>query len=143
MDIRQPKTPKEFDAYYDLRWRVLREPWNQPRGSEKDELEDKSIHIIAVDGGRVIGCGRVHLISPINAKIRFMAVEEEYREKGIGGKILSELEKRAKMKGANKIVLNARDIAVGFYEKYEYKVVGKGDTLFGSVPHFKMEKSFD
>jgi hypothetical protein len=33
--IRPPKTKSEWENYYDLRFRVLREPWQQPRGFEK------------------------------------------------------------------------------------------------------------
>ena len=36
---RPPQSAEEFAAYYELRWRVLREPWSLPRGSERDELE--------------------------------------------------------------------------------------------------------
>ena len=57
--IKQPKTEKEFEAYYDLRWRVLREPWQQLKGSEKDELENESFHIMACDeNNNIVGVGR-------------------------------------------------------------------------------------
>lgn len=140
MEIRQPKTPKEFFAYYDLRWRVLRKPWNQPRGSEKDDLEDKSIHIIAVNGGKIIGCGRLHFNSLDEAQVRFVAVEESCRGKGVGRKIMAELEKQAKKKGAKKITLNCRDTATEFYKKLGYKITGDAPKLFGCICHFRMEK---
>ena len=37
--IIEPQTPKEFEAYYLLRYEVLRKPWKQPFGSEKDDME--------------------------------------------------------------------------------------------------------
>ena len=60
VEIREPKDNSEFEAYYDLRWRILRKPWGQERGSEKDELEEEAFHVIAVDNGRIIGGGRGH-----------------------------------------------------------------------------------
>ena len=45
INIKEPVTEEEFEQYYILRWRILRQPWNQPRGSEKDDKENKSIHI--------------------------------------------------------------------------------------------------
>lgn len=36
---------ENFEEYYYLRWKVLRKPWNQPIGSEKDELE-KTAYIL-------------------------------------------------------------------------------------------------
>jgi len=29
--LRRPTSPDEWDAYFDLRWRILRQPWRQPR----------------------------------------------------------------------------------------------------------------
>ena len=37
-----PTTPEELDKYYDLRWRVLREPFQRPKGSEQDEYDPVS-----------------------------------------------------------------------------------------------------
>ena len=65
-----PDTPELWDAYYDLRWRLLREPWQQPRGSEKDELEKEAYHCIAIDEhGSVIGVGRIHKQTEFIAQI--------------------------------------------------------------------------
>lgn len=140
MKISEPKTKKDFEEYYDLRWRVLREPWGQPKGSEKDSLEDKSIHIMAVEGNQVIGCGRLHFNSPEEAQIRYMAVEEDMRGKGVGSRILTGLEKKAKKKKAKRIVLNARESAVKFYENNGYIVTGEGHKLFGEIEHKRMKK---
>ena len=38
MIIRSPSQTSEYNAYYSLRWQVLRAPWKQAKGSEKDEL---------------------------------------------------------------------------------------------------------
>jgi ribosomal protein S18 acetylase RimI-like enzyme len=140
MKVRAPRTEREYEKYYDLRWRILRKPWNQPRGSEKDELEGQSIHLMACEKGKVVGMGRVHFNSPKEAQIRYMAVEEGLQGKGVGTMILRELEKRAEEKGAGHIILNARESAVGFYKKHGYRIVGKARTLFGVIPHYKMRK---
>ncbi|MEJ2362384.1 MAG: thioesterase, partial [Gammaproteobacteria bacterium] len=36
---KSPQTKQEWQAYFDLRWRILRAPWQQARGSERDDLE--------------------------------------------------------------------------------------------------------
>ena len=140
MKVGKPRTKKEYQKYYDLRWRILRKRWNQPRGSEKDELEGQSIHLMACEKGKPLGVGRVHFNSSEEAQIRYMAVEEGLQGKGIGTIILKELEKSAKRKGANHMTLNARESAVGFYKKQGYRIVGKASTLFGVIPHYKMRK---
>ena len=141
MKITEPKTKLDFDSYYDLRWRVLRKPWKQPKGSEKDDLEDKSIHLMARAGPNVIGVARAHFNSANEGQIRYMAIDQQYRGKGIGSKLLAELEKRVRQKGTCLITLNARETAVGFYENHDYEIVAKSHTLYNSIEHFKMTKN--
>jgi len=141
MKASEPKTKEEFGKYYDLRWRILRKPWNQPRGSEKDELEGQGIHVMVTQGSKVIGAGRGHLNTADEAQIRYMAVDDGFQGRGIGSMILKRLEEKLKQRGANHIVLNARESAVDFYKRHGYKAAGRAHTLFGSIPHLKMRKN--
>jgi GNAT superfamily N-acetyltransferase len=139
--IATPSTDQEFEKYYDLRWRMLRKPWDQPRGSEKDALENTSIHLMVCDDkDNIIGIGRAHFNSAEEAQVRFMAVEEGYQKKGIGSIILTELEKKIIDHGAKYIILNARDTAIPFYKKHLYYEVKMTVSLFGSIPHHVMRK---
>jgi GNAT superfamily N-acetyltransferase len=141
MFIRPPANESEFDAYYALRWRILREPWNQPPGSEKDEFEAEAIHLAAWDGsGRLLGIGRLHGIDKNCGQIRYMAVDPTQQSHGIGKAILQELEVRAIEAGIQEIKLNSRQDAVPFYQKNGYQVLGPAHTLFGTIPHFEMWK---
>lgn len=120
---------------------MLRKPWNQSKGSEKDELEDKSIHVMACNKDRIpVGVGRAHFNSDEEAQIRYMAVEKEWQGKGIGKMILNYLEEKIKEKDAKRIVLNARDIAIKFYEMQGYEIVKEAHTLFDVILHYKMMK---
>jgi ribosomal protein S18 acetylase RimI-like enzyme len=141
MIVRPPQTPDEFERYRDLRWRILRAPWNQPKGTEVDEIEKSAFPIMVCEvDGIPIGVGRVHFNSKVEAQIRSMAVEEEWRGKGIGAMVLKELEQIAIEKGAKKIILHARDNAVKFYECNGYKIVKTSHTLFEVIAHYLMEK---
>jgi len=138
--IREPVTKEEFERYYNLRWRILRQPWNQPVSSEKDDKEDQSIHIVACIDDEIVGCGRGHFNSQTEAQIRYMAVEKGFQGEGIGTQILKALEKKLTKKGAKSIILNARKNAVLFYQKLGYEIVEKSQTMFGEIEHFKMKK---
>ena len=143
MQIRivQPKTERQIQDYYDLRWRVLRSPHGQPRGSEKDDLEELSIHLIAYyDKDIPAAAGRAHFNSAREAQVRFMAVDPLYQNLGIGTSLLSGLEKKVRTRGAEYIILNSRGSAIGFYEKNGYRTIGEAGTLFGSINHFIMRK---
>ena len=141
IEARSPATGDERERYYKLRWRVLRAPWSQPRGSEKDDREDEAIHAALWDGsGAAVAVGRVHLNSATEAQIRFMAVDPSWARKGLGSKILAELEASAAALGAQTVVLNSRQEAQEFYRRNGYDVVGEANTLFGAIAHLRMEK---
>jgi predicted GNAT family N-acyltransferase len=143
MTITHPVSQEDFERYYDLRWRLLREPWKQPRGSEKDDLEERALHIMICNDDRVpVAVGRAHFNSATEAQIRFIAVEPRFRKSGLGSVILKRLEDDVRKLGADCVILNSRDNAVPFYEKHGYKVVSRSYTLFESIPHFLMRKDF-
>jgi predicted GNAT family N-acyltransferase len=138
---RQPETPAEWEDYYDLRWRILRAPWNQPRGSEKDDREAESEHfMVAGPNSRPLAVGRLHFNNATEAQVRFMAIDPEARHRGLGSVILRECERRARIGGATSIVLNARDDVQGFYSRHGFVVVGPAETMFSVVKHVRMRK---
>ncbi len=117
--LQGPKSPSEWDAYFDLRWRILRQPWSQPRGSERDSEDNSAFHLLLMDAaGKDLACGRLHLPAPGEAQIRYMAVEEQARGCGYGSRILGALEAEARGRGARRIVLNARDNVTEFYTRH-------------------------
>ncbi len=139
-EIREPETKAELEQYYQLRWKILRKPWNQPKGSERDELDNSAMKIIAVENGKVVGCGRGHLNSKEQGQIRYMAVDKSFQRQGIGTELLKTLEIKLKNNGAKKIVLKAREKAVSLYEKQGYEIYKEGEILFGEIKHFWMRK---
>src|SRR5205814_3452307 len=75
-----PKFPDEWGGYFHLRWRILRGPWGQPRGSERDLMDDSAFHLFLLDSARKpLACGRLHFNAPDEAQVRFMAVNENAR----------------------------------------------------------------
>ncbi|MDA3814269.1 MAG: GNAT family N-acetyltransferase, partial [Candidatus Cloacimonetes bacterium] len=138
--IKEPKTEEEFKEYFDLLWRILRKPWDQPKGSEQDEMDENSIHIMAISNNKIVGCGRGHFNSTKQAQIRYMAVDDDSRRQGVGLRILKALEEELTRNGAKEIILKARENAVSFYEKHGYKIYKEGEILFGEIKHYWMRK---
>lgn len=137
----EPQSEADWQSYFDLRWRILRAPWNQPRGSERDAQEDQGIHLMLCDPSRhAVAVGRLHFRSPGEGQIRYMAVDQAFAGHGLGSRILRELESRASSAGVRRLVLNARKDVVPFYLKHRYSVTGPADTLFGVIEHVRMEK---
>jgi predicted GNAT family N-acyltransferase len=124
-----------------LRWRILRAPWGQPRGSERDALERDAVHRVLCDAsGKVVAVGRLHRSGDREAQIRYMAVETGYRCQGLGSHILQALEQAAKAGGSSRIVLHARETAVPFYRNRGYRLLEPSHLLFGEIQHVRMIK---
>ena len=138
----EPQTPEEFKQYYSLRYEILRKPWGQPKGSERDNDDEISHHRLIIDEitGDTIAVGRLQFNTKEEAQIRYMAVADNYQGQGLGSKIVTALEDIALDKGANRIILQARKNAVQFYQSNGYKVVEKSYILFDEIQHWLMKK---
>ena len=133
--------PIEFESMFDLRWRVLRQPWYQPKGSETDPEESKAIPFIALLEDVVIGTARYHGLNDNVGQIRFIVVEEQYRRRGVGRSLMEAIHVSARSR-VKFLILNARETAVKFFEKLGYEIVGDGPLLFGKIKHKKMAFKF-
>jgi GNAT superfamily N-acetyltransferase len=142
LQVRAPASTDEWLEMYQLRWQILRQPWNQPVGSERDEYDDTACHRIAIlpDFG-IIGTGRLHQTKQHEGQVRYMAVRPEYRNKGIGKAILTALEDHAKSTGIQRITLHAREAAMPFYRDLGYELIKKSHLLFDTIQHHEMQKS--
>jgi len=136
-----PATEAQWQGYYQLRYLVLRAPWQQPPGSERDELEPQAHHRMIVNAaGEVLAVGRLHLVDADTAQVRYMAVAEPARGSGLGAVMLQALEQQAVAIGAQRVILNARESAVVFYKKSGYQLGTQQPPLFG-IAHWQMHKA--
>ena len=142
MNIIEPKSSEEFSKYYNLRYKILRKPWGQPIGSERDKGETKSIHRMIIDDktGKVLAVGRLQFNSIDEAQIRYMAVLDEFQGQGLGSQIILELEDVARENGNKWMILSARGNTIQFYQNNGYEIVRKTHLLFGEIQHWLMQK---
>jgi predicted GNAT family N-acyltransferase len=107
---------------------------NIPEAEEWDELDARSIHVLARDeGGRAIATGR---LTP-DRKIGRMAVVAAWRGKGVGEAIMRTLIEQARAMHYDSILLHAQTHAVAFYERAGFKVEGDVFDECG-IPHQHM-----
>ena len=142
MKIIEPNSSAEFEQYYNLRYEVLRKPWLQPKGSEKDNGDKSSIHRMIIDesNGKAVAVGRLQFNTSEEAQIRYMAVSDNYQLKGYGNIIVKTLEDIAMNKGIRNIILQARENALKFYWKNGYEIIEKSYLLFDEIQHWLMVK---
>ena len=142
LKIVEPKSIEEFESYFQLRWEILRKPWGQPKGSERDEFDSAGFNrMVLNEKGYPIGVGMLLINSVQEAQIRFMAVSENCQGMKVGTRLMDCLESIACEHKCSHIILQSRENAVKFYEKSGFKVVEKSYLLFGEIQHFLMQKN--
>ncbi|TSJ45848.1 GNAT family N-acetyltransferase [Fluviicola chungangensis] len=138
--VKTPGSEKEWDAYYDLRYRILREPLGKERGSERNEGDQTGIHFALYENDVLIAVARLDCVHETICQVRFVAVESHLQGKGYGRRIMTAVENEALKRGYHKLILHARDYALPFYEKLGYILVGPSYKLFDMLQHFEMFK---
>lgn len=130
---------KDYDDVIKLRYEILRKPLNLHFTAEQLAAEKDYFHLGYFKDEKLIAC--LMLVPEENGKMKMkqVAVENEWQGKGIGAKLVSAAEKFASEKGFSIMYCHARDTAVPFYKKLNYKRVGE---MFEevSIPHWEMEK---
>jgi GNAT superfamily N-acetyltransferase len=100
-------------------------------------VEGRGAFVIAYLDGEPVGCGAVRRINTNECEIKRMFVAPPARGRGIGGKILGELESVARDLGAQRLVLETgtrQPDAIAMYARAGFKQI----PLFGdyaSTPH--------
>lgn len=141
IEVKNPKTEQEWESYYDLRYRILREPLGKERGSERNDGDENGIHFSLYENDQLIAVARLDTVDQTTCQARFVAVESNLQGKGYGKEIMTELENKAERLGYSKLILHARDYALPFYEKLGYTLVGPSYKLFDVLQHFEMYKN--
>jgi len=140
MEIRTPQTESEWEAYFDLRYRVMREPLGKERGSERNEGDTTGIHFALYEDETILGIARLDKVDDHICQVRFVAIEEHLQGKGLGNKLMVAVEQCGTKLGYTKMILHARDYALSFYEKLGYQLIGPSYKLFDVLQHYEMEK---
>ncbi|MEC9056415.1 MAG: GNAT family N-acetyltransferase [Verrucomicrobiota bacterium] len=131
---------KAYGEMLSLRKRILRDPLGLKWTEEEESWEPREQHFgVRVDSG-VVACVVIRPLGNRTAKLRQMAVEPAWQGTGIGRGLLEGVEKILVTEELDRIELNARETAVGFYEKQGFRKMGE-EFLEVTIPHWKMVKA--
>jgi hypothetical protein len=123
-----------------LRNDVLRKPLGLELTAEELAREGDQLHFGLFErDDNLVACVVAVRLSPTDARIRQMAVSPTHQRRGLGKKVMNELEANLRSRGLTNLVLHARASAVGFYEKLGYTVSGD-EFIDVTVAHFRMVK---
>ena len=129
----------EYQEELQLRNRVLRKPLGLSLFNENLTKEINDFHIGAFDGNVLIGVLILTVLGGGEVKMRQVGVEEIWRGKNVGAKLVVYAEDFARKKGYGNVILNARKSVVGFYERLGYEKIG-GEFTEVTIPHQTMQK---
>jgi predicted GNAT family N-acyltransferase len=130
---------KEYQQMLQLRNEILRKPLQLTFSETELEDEKTDILIGAFEEEKMLGCCLLTKIDADTIRLRQMAVQNNLQGKGIGASLMSFAENLARDRGYKKLIMHARKVAVGFYEKQGYKIEGN-EFEEVTIPHYVMVK---
>lgn len=134
IEVRPVKNQQELEDMYYQRWLVLRAPVEMNRGTEKDKYDSTAFHLVAVCNDRVIGSARLRELSEELGSIAYVSVLPEFRNQGIGTKLIEKLIEKAKEKNLKRLRLMTRLTALDFYKRLGFLEIGDPFD-FLDIPH--------
>jgi predicted GNAT family N-acyltransferase len=138
MEVREARTRDEVDQALSLRLRVFCDEQGVERAAEQDGRDDEAVHLVALEGSRLVGTCRL-LLDGATVRLGRNAVASEDRRRGIGTALLRAADGVAARSGARRIRLHAQLAATDLYERSGY--VAEGVTfLEEGIEHVTMEK---
>jgi predicted GNAT family N-acyltransferase len=137
-EVRLAKNPAEVAAALDLRYRVFCGEQGVTLEADQDGRDAEALHIVAVEGGRLLGTCRLVFDDDL-ARLGRMAVEPAERGRGLGALILERAEHEARAAGAARIRLHAQIAARTLYERSGFEMQGE-EFMEEGIAHLTMEK---
>jgi predicted GNAT family N-acyltransferase len=138
MEVRPARSEGEVAAALELRERVFSGEQGVSVQADRDGRDPDALHLVAVDGDRVVGTCRLVFDGPV-AKLGRMAVERERRGHGIGDAILAQAVGAASAAGSSTITLHAQLRARALYARHGFVDSGP-EFVEQGIPHVAMEK---
>ena len=129
---------------YEIRKDVLRD--GIPLTEKMDgDFDESTIHLgVFVDG--VLTCVATFMqhdsphFSGFQYRLRGMATHKNYQQQGLGKMILEKAEQLLSQKRVDVLWCNARVIALNFYKKSGYQIIGEEFDVHLIGPHYVMFK---
>ena len=137
--VKRVESEAEMEGAIGVRFRVFVSEQAVPPEEELDEADATATHAVALSEGAIIGTGRLLRRDETTAIIGRMAVDREWRRRGVGGQILLFLEEEARAQGYRQSVLHAQEYVKTFYASHGY--AEHGDVFLEvNIPHIEMRK---
>lgn len=130
------------NSFRDLRIEIFVKEQGVPEENEFDDYDLQVPHLVIFLDNEPVATGRFIPYGEDTVKIGRIAVKKDKRGLGLGEKIVLELLRKAKEKGAKTVRVGAQTHAVGFYEKCGFSLLGTPEYMEENIPHYDMVLNF-
>ena len=127
-----------YEAEKQLREDVLRRPIGRIFDPNEFVFESESLHFVALDGDRMVGCVLFHRRGR-SGRLYQMAVAPSHQGQGLGRDLVLGLERHLVAEGVEEVVLHARLTATNFYRRLGYQFSSEEYLELG-IPHREMKR---
>jgi predicted GNAT family N-acyltransferase len=140
LEIRWASSAEELERALEVREEVFCREQGVPLSEERDGLDERALHLLAIArADRVIATLRLLRSGPV-AKIGRVAVERDWRGRGVGSQMLETALARAGELGCREARLASQLAARGLYERAGFVVVSDPFEEAG-IPHVWMRRA--
>lgn len=138
--MRATKTWQQAGAYY-VRIQAMAKQHHITLKEEFDEHDGPDTdYIVLLDEEFPVATCRIYELDSSSVMIGRVVVLPEYRNQGLGSRVIQEAEEWIREQGYRTIVLESRDVAVEFYKKLGYEAVSGQIIHGGTFECIRMEK---
>ncbi|HUX99016.1 MAG TPA: GNAT family N-acetyltransferase [Candidatus Deferrimicrobium sp.] len=136
MIYKKAETLNEIGKAFILRYKVFVLEQGFGEDIEIDQIDNISFHLIAKENEKVIGTLRLFK-KATNIMLGRMAIDKNYRKKGIGHALISKAMQEAKNLGGDYIIAHSQLDALKFYQKNGFKQYG-AEFMEDGAPHIEV-----
>jgi predicted GNAT family N-acyltransferase len=139
--IRWSRGPRDLQGAIALREEVFVREQNVPVEEELDGRDEEALHLVALDGGCVVGTLRL-LFDGTTVKVGRVAVARSARRRGLAAAMLDEALDEARRRGCTRARLASQVDVVALYERAGFTVESETFEEAG-IPHVWMGRPLD
>jgi predicted GNAT family N-acyltransferase len=121
IELRWARTAADVRQALAVRENVFCAEQGVPLSEEHDGLDSEAVHLLALGGQRVVGTLRLLSAQGV-AKIGRVAVERDWRGRGIASRMLQTVLEAARRQGCHEARLASQSAATGLYERAGFEV---------------------
>jgi predicted GNAT family N-acyltransferase len=129
-------TPEDLRQVFMIRAIVFMEEQSIPYALEMDEHDSAAVHILGVEDGEPVACGRIRYTRD-EAFFQRLAVRRAWRGKGFGNRLLDFMLEDSRKNGFRRFSLHAQIQAQGFYARNGFTLCGE-KFMEAGIPHVCM-----